>query len=124
MDNGRLAINDTGIDTLVRELDIKGNDIDEKIAQIQNIYSKLDDYCIGAKMVSSDFTNNLAKARETIEYNIASYAADLKTLQDRLHDSDNYLANLFNQAALEQKDKNDTLDTRDLIGDNKKGKEI
>ena len=32
MDNGRLAINDSGIDTLVRELDIKSGIIDEKIA--------------------------------------------------------------------------------------------
>ena len=124
MDNGRLAINDTGIDTLVRELDIKSGIIDEKIAQIQNIYSNLDNYCIGAKTVSDDFINNLTKARETIEYNIASYATDLRTLQERMHENDRYLANLFDQAAIEQKAKNDTLDTKDLIGDNKKGKGI
>lgn len=123
MDNGILAINDPGIDTLVKELDIKGEIVDEKIAQLQNIYSRLADYCVGAKLVSDDFINNLAKAREVIEYNIASYAADLITLQNRMHDNDRFIANLFDQATLEQKAKNDAFDSKDLIGNNKKEKD-
>ena len=123
MDNRKLGINDQGLETLVKELDTKSEIISDKIVKIQANYARLTDCCSGAKLVSDDFMNNLGKTLENIEANIASYASDLRALQNKMDDADLFTANMLEQAAMEETAKNSSFDEKSLIGDNKKGRD-
>ena len=123
MQDIKLGINDQGIDTLVRDLTAKSDLAGQKISRIQTIYAKMSDYCNGAKLVSDDFLDNLTKVRENIEANVSIYISDLRTLQTRLNENDQYISTLFNEASTEQTVKNNFFENKDLIGNNKKEKD-
>lgn len=114
-----LGINDPGIDELIRELSFKSTAICEKISKLKGIYTNLNDYCSGAKIVSDEFLNNLDKTKEAIEFNIDSYSKDLRSLQTRLHENDKFLSTLVLEHAAEIEKKANSIDSKTFFEENR-----